>query len=76
MRLPGFTAEASFGGKREHYVLAPTARAESGRILPQFITGSLASGLQITNCWAEGGLSGCFTIHLAPLAQLPHHAVG
>ena len=35
MRLPKFTAEASLGKTRGHYVLTSGAAAESGRVLPQ-----------------------------------------
>jgi hypothetical protein len=37
MRLPEFTAEASFGKTREGYTLTPGALAETGKVLPQFL---------------------------------------
>jgi hypothetical protein len=37
MRLPEFTAEASLGKIRVHYVLMSGRAAEAGRVLPQVI---------------------------------------
>ena len=67
MRLPEFTAEASLGKTRESYILTSGTEAEAGRVLPQAV---------ISHCWTADGYSGCFTLTLVPLRELPHGLSG
>jgi len=64
MTLPGFTAQASLGTKKEAYALALGFRTGGAEVVPQLFCRSDEGGTTCTYCWDEGGFSGCYSFRL------------
>ena len=64
MTIPGFTAEASLGEKKEDYALTLGLATEGGKVLPQLFCRSDGGGTTCYQCWDEGGYSGCYSFRV------------